>query len=103
MLKHPNFEKWVKKREMKEFFLLWDTGCLCIAFISLCDGKLNLASTKIVVLQVLLGLDMTLQNEISTLSVNYFSGILLVLIFLSSELLLDPKKALKLYYEVSSD
>lgn len=85
---------------MKELLLLWDTDCLCIAFIFLCDGKLNLASMKIVVLLVSLGLNMTLQIKISTLSFNYFSSILLLLIFLSSEFIVDPKKPLKLDYEV---
>lgn len=57
---------------------------------------------KIVVLLVSLGLNVTLQIKISTLSFNYFSFILLVLIFLSSEFIIDPKKPLKLDYEVQT-
>lgn len=56
---------------------------------------------KTVVLLVSLGLNVTLQIKISTLSFNYFSSILLVLIFLSSEFIVDPKKPLKLDYEVT--
>lgn len=46
-------------------------------------------------------MDVTLQIKISTLSLRYFPAILLVLIFLSSEFLPDPKKPLKLDYEVN--